>query len=127
MHGEPASTRGKIADRGARANPSRRNFLRKAGLMGAVAAALTGGAEVVGLTPASAAGRTNCTCYGACTRASCHCYGDAHAGSDGCCKSGYCCYECTTTHGCGGIGSYTICISRSASHCDTHYTYCLKA
>lgn len=125
MRGEPASTQGKIADRAVRGDTSRRNFLRKAGLMGAVAAALAGGAEAVGLTPASAASKSNCVCYGDCSYQGCNCYGDAHAGSNGCCDSGYCCYICEATHPCGP-GGYSICISRNASRCASHYTYCLR-
>jgi hypothetical protein len=93
---------------------SRRGFLRKAGLASAVAAAFAGGADVLGVTRASA---DTCPCFWACTTSSCACAGVSHAGSNGCCDPGYCCYHCVLTPSrCGG-GSLHACITRSSHHC----------
>lgn len=109
--------------------PSRRRFLRRAGLVGAATAAFIGGADVIGLTSASAAtrhgtkptGRNKPDCCGAeCHRLSCGCKGIKGAGSNGCCDSGSCCYQCFAPC----VGNYKACFALKG--CPTPYTYCIN-
>ena len=106
---------------------SRRTFLRRAGLASAMAAALAGGAELVGVTTASAASRQRtdaCPCPAGCVMMSCKCAGVSHAGSNGCCDPGYCCYHCTFPSHCGG-GTFRMCFTRSASNnCASGFNHC---
>lgn len=97
----------------------RRNFLRRIGLTGAIAAGLVGVADVAGVSPTMAAQRgTNrtsdapATCCWNCVF--------THCGCNGCCPAGYCCYVCTTSK--GTCSSYNQCCPRTNncgdfSHC----------
>jgi hypothetical protein len=115
-----------ITDPAGQGDTSRRSFLRRAGLMSAAAAAFVGGADVLGLTPASAAtrsgARNNCVCPASCTYVACGCRGAFHAASNGCCDSGWCCYHCNQPTRCGG--GYHACLSRSWTHCAPSFAYC---
>lgn len=84
---------------------SRRSFLRRAGVTSAIAVGLAGGAEMLGLSAASAAPQrrtaksrpqTPCTSMQHCTLAPGHCGGPCH-------PAGHCCYYCTS---CGGGAGY---------------------
>jgi hypothetical protein len=106
----------------------RRAFLRKAGITGAAAAAFIGAADVIGLGPASAAtqrsrsrpqSRSSQPEPGAsCTYTPCSCKGDGHAGSNGCCDSGYCCYFCRSAE----CGDFSTCVFRGSSGCPSGIT-----
>jgi hypothetical protein len=84
---------------------SRRSFLRRAGLASALTVGLAGGADLLGMSAASAATRRRTTkagpegCHGVrtCVPAAGKCGGP-------CQPSGHCCYHCT---GCGGAGYYS--------------------
>ena len=113
--------------------PSRRGFLRRAGLVGAATAAVIGGADVLGLTSASATTRSATThrgtkrrahgdpdcCSIECEYQGCGCKGVSGAGGNGCCDSGTCCYRCractgTFFHQCvkkAGCLGYNYCTS----------------
>ena len=94
--------------------PTRRHFLRRAGVIGAVTAAfIGGGAELAGVSAfASAKSNKNQPNGrpGVCT------YDAGHCGSGGC-PHGFCCYRCVcgsrVSYGCepvrsGGCTSYVI-------------------
>jgi hypothetical protein len=71
--------------------PSRRRFLRQAGLMGAVTAAFVGAADLAGMSSAVAGvkpmkSRTHSPCCETCTYSAGHC---GHT-----CPSGQCCFHC---------------------------------
>lgn len=84
----------------AHGHASRRDFLRRAGLTGAVAAAIVGGIDLAGMSSASAtadprrlrpAGPKGCTpCTYVCT------YHKGEPGCHGTCPSGQCCYLCVS-------------------------------
>jgi hypothetical protein len=110
---------------------SRRGFLRKAGITGAVASGVLGAAEIAGLSPALAAkarsrghatwtgGRLlaageatpDCNCTATCTYQSCNC--------NGCCPAGTCCYHCN-----GSCGSFKSCFTRLGTTCPGTMNYC---
>jgi len=92
--------------------PTRRHFLRRAGIIGAVATAfIGGGADLAGI-PASASAKSKRGTNGGpgvCT------YAKGHCGSG--CSSGFCCYRCQcgtkVSYGCQparrpGCSTYTI-------------------
>jgi hypothetical protein len=75
--------------------PSRRRFLRQAGLMGAVTAAFVGAADlagmssaVAGLKPMKAHAHSDIPCCVTCTYSAGHCNGGKP------CSSGSCCFHC---------------------------------
>jgi hypothetical protein len=94
---------------------SRRHFLRRAGITSALAAAIVGGADMAGLSSASAGTRgTNKACNSRCqytyTPGRC-------APNGGSCPSGSCCY-----YQCG-----PCCVCRYnciAHHCSYNFYYC---
>ncbi|HEY7144864.1 MAG TPA: hypothetical protein VH637_11495 [Streptosporangiaceae bacterium] len=82
---------------------SRRDFLRRAGMTGALAAGLAGGAELLGLSAASASAhqrsrkagaQASCLLFMTCRQSPGACPGGP------CHPSGHCCYTCT---GCGTV------------------------
>lgn len=108
------------------ATTSRRRFLSRATIMAAMSAALVGGAEVAGLSPALAKGQhrgrtlisnaplpqhkcqclCNCTCL----------YSPGYCNGGKPCPNGKCCYDCDC------CGSYAFaCFS---NHCHSNFTYC---
>jgi hypothetical protein len=102
---------------------SRRHFLRYTGIATAVTAAVAGGAELVGLTSASAATQHNAKQSGTHQHSGGHpdvCCGNFIYSPYKCnggkaCPSGQCCFYVTTS--CGA--SYYACIS---GHCSTFST-----
>ncbi|HEY7143650.1 MAG TPA: hypothetical protein VH637_05330 [Streptosporangiaceae bacterium] len=81
---------------------TRRHFLRRAGISGAIAAALVGVTDAAGLSQALASTKRPQNCGGGnqfCAYSPRQCNGGKA------CPPGYCCYHCT---GCGG--NYFSCI-----------------
>lgn len=100
-------------------DPTRRNFIRRAGIISGLTAAVLGTADLVGMSSAVAAARPNqrnapaaepC-CY-SCT------FDPGHCNKGAACPSGQCCFHCVGS--CGG--SYTQCLTRP--NCDK-FGYCL--
>jgi hypothetical protein len=100
---------------------SRRGFLRRAGITGAVAAGLIGVADVAGLSSASAASQSNSgskvtgrtTTRGVATNSNCSsCGGFFSCQCNVCCPPGYCCY-----HVSGCCGSHHVCLTRPSGGC----------
>ena len=129
--GRPA--RGPASRGTEQAETSRRGFLRRAGLTGAVAAGFVGIADVTGLSSALAAASPKLTgqkhahgevlqglepgedASGArrsdyCVYQSCNCHG--------CCPSGTCCYYCT-----GNCGNFHTCFRRPSGGCGAPIVY----
>jgi hypothetical protein len=104
----------------AQAAVSRRGFLRRAGITGAVAAGLVGIADVAGLSPAHASTKApvRYKITGQTIRAMrpdepancCSTGGFFHCECNGCCPAGYCCY-----HVSGCCGSRHVCLLRPGS------------
>lgn len=97
-------TRGQLSDQ---PDASRRQFLRRAGITAAVAAAFAGTAEMAGMSSAAAAAKGQkrrycCTSY---TYAPYHC-NNGHA-----CPSGQCCFHWVNCYGSG-----YACIAHSCSN-----------
>lgn len=101
-------------DKDTHSTASRRDFLHHAGIAGAATAAIIGGADLVGLTSASAAtkaakpkyrrfGPDVCTCEWECV------YHRGEPGCHGTCPSGSCCYLCTASP--ASCGSFSGCYS----------------
>jgi hypothetical protein len=107
--------------------PTRRGFLRRAGLVGAATAAFVGGADLLGLTSATATtrrgtkrvvGRGPDCCSVECRYVKCGCSGVPGA-SGNCCNPGTCCYECS---GACGIGNFRQCSAEKG--CPSAFNYC---
>jgi hypothetical protein len=111
------------AEDGEKHATTRRNFLRRAGITGAAAAALIGGADLAGLTPAyarsqkaraGARGKTACAgCSYGCTYTPGKCGG---------CGTGGCCFTCTGScgtlrqcHPCSDRPAYNLCIDSGST------------
>lgn len=121
--------RGHINGTASHGDMVRRAFLRKAGITGAMTAAVVGVADMAGLTSASAASRKpgavpagftvslgspdSAASSSSCTFVHCGC------GTNGrtCCSPGLCCYHCS-----GNCVSGKICLSRSTTHCNSRIT-----
>jgi anaerobic selenocysteine-containing dehydrogenase len=109
------------ADQEGPGRSSRRDFLRRAGMAGALAAGLAGGAELLGMSSASAAtqrrvrkvsqGRSDAPCTETyrCVQSPGKCGGP-------CQPSGHCCYTCT---GCGVtlVGCHDTCSTSFGGCC----------
>lgn len=96
------------------AGVSRRNFLRRAGITGAAAAAFVGLADVAGLSSAFAATRT----CGAnqCTETCKYTPGECNGGK---CPTGQCCFTCTfggTAFGCDTRSGVVTCMAGPCVH-----------
>lgn len=96
--------------------PTRRNFIRRAGIAGGIMAAVIGTADLAGMSSAVASSKKQSTaaepCCFTCTFDPGHCNGGAA------CPSGSCCFHCV-----GSCGSeYTQCLTRP--NCDK-FGYCL--
>jgi hypothetical protein len=102
------------SDHGDQPDTSRRQFLRRAGLAGAVAAALAGTADLAGMSSALAAagqqnhqhGTNRRNCCLSCVYTPGHCNGGRP------CPSGQCCFRCTNN--CGG--TTTMCRQHSCNN-----------
>jgi hypothetical protein len=101
-------------------HPTRRNFIRRAGIIGGITAAVIGAADLAGMSSAVAAvgvkGQRNASgaepCCFSCT------FDPGHCNNGAACASGSCCFHCV-----GSCGSeYTQCLSRP--NCDK-FGYCL--
>ena len=100
---------------------SRRNFLRRAGITGAVAAAFIGTAEVTGLSSAMAAANQRSSKRNnspdSCPDKCIYTYTPERCGGQ--CPSGSCCYHQSSTSDC--------CVNRFnciAGHCGSNFSVC---
>jgi anaerobic selenocysteine-containing dehydrogenase len=109
---------------------SRRGFLRRAGITGAVTAGLIGVSEVAGLSPASAQGSGSVQRFKVSEGGiqllrpgespnCCSCGNYVYCQCGGCCPSGTCCY-----HVSGCCGTVRLCLPRPSRGC-TGSTGCL--
>lgn len=94
--------------------PTRRNFIRRAGIIGGITAAFIGTADLAGMSSAMASRKKQSSaaepCCFSCT------FDPGHCG--GTCPSGSCCFHCV-----GSCGSeYTQCLTRP--NCDK-FGYCV--
>lgn len=100
---------------------SRRQFIKRAGLTGALTAAVIGGAEVAGLTPALASSRRSDhpghrggspkVCTGNCT----YTYTPRQCNGGKSCPSGQCCFTYQCAGSCGS-GHGKMCVTHSCSN-----------
>lgn len=94
---------------------TRRSFLRRAGIAGALAAGLAGGAELAGMSPAYARShkaRTRNSKAGGVQTGRCQCsYSCSYTpGQCGNCGTGNCCFSCTSH--CGNFKQCNSCSKR---------------
>lgn len=96
---------------------NRRQFLRRTGVAGALSAAVIGGAEVTGLSPAFATTRHPArrrSCNGHCTNT----YSPRKCNGGKSCPSGQCCFHYSCEGSCGS-GSGYHCVIHSCSNFTT--------
>jgi hypothetical protein len=93
---------------------SRRQFIKRAGVTGALTAAVIGGAEVAGLGSAFASTKHANHRAGSPKICECACSYKYTPGQCGKCGTGQCCFTYTCTGTCGGKGK--LCITRNCAN-----------